>query len=375
MRLPLFQLEQWIERYGDAVRYNLAMSTGPKWTLMELRELMTDAERDALDRAALTYCPGSGREPLRAAIASMYGADPNEIQIFTGGAEALLSLFFLAAEPGANVVVPWPSFPPFVALPEALGLETRRYPLTQENGFEVDAEAISRLCDSRTKLILVNSPHNPSGAVVEEETIRALDAFASQRGIALVMDEVYHPIYHGETRRSAGEYSGASVLGDFSKAFSLPGLRVGWLLEREPARRAALANARGYWTVSSNVLGEMLAEAAVRHRERVWKRTQAVSAKNLAMLDEWCAAHEGQIERLRPRGSTTAFPRLRGERDARPFCLAAAERGALIVPGDCFGMPAHFRIGFGAEMPSYADALSVLSEALEASWTLARASR
>lgn len=366
MRLAPFQLERWLDKHANAVRYNLAMSTGPTWTVGELRELMTDAEREAFDGAALTYCPGSGREALRAAIASIYGADPDEIQVFTGGAEALLSLFFVATQPGANVVVPWPSFPPFVSLPEALNVETRRYPLRPENGFAVEVDEIIRLADARTKLILVNSPHNPSGATIEEEAVRALDAFASQRGIALVVDEVYHPIYHTEHRRSAGEYSSATVLGDFSKAFSLPGLRVGWLLERDPARRAELANARGYWTVSNNVLGELLGEAAARHRETVWQRTRAASAENLALLDEWCAAHEEQIEWLRPHGSMTAFPRLRGQRDARPFCLAAAERGVLLAPGDCFGMPAHFRIGFGGEMPGYAEALGVLSDALEA---------
>lgn len=366
MRLAAFQLEQWVETYGGAVRYHLGKSTGPQWTLSELRGLMSEAERDAFDRAALTYCPADGRASLRAEIASMYGADPDEIRVFTGGAEALVSLFFVAAEPGANVVVPWPSFSPFVSLPEAFGLETRRCLLTQENGFEVDADEIVRLCDSHTKLILVNSPHNPSGAVIEEDVLRALDAFAQQRGIALVVDEVYHPIYHGEPRRSAGEYSRATVLGDFSKAFSLPGLRVGWLLERDAARRAELANARRYWTVSSNKVGELLAEAATRHRETVWHRTQTAAAENLAMLDEWCAAHEEQIDWLRPRGSMTAFPRLRGGRDARPFCVAAAARGVLVVPGDCFGMPEHFRIGFGDEMSGYADALGLLSEALEA---------
>ena len=364
MKLAPFLLEQWIEEHRDSVRYNLALSTGPKWTLAELRALMTDAQREELDRAALTYCPGNGRETLRAAIASMYGADPEEIQVFTGGAEALLALFFLASDPGANVVVPWPSFPPFAQLPEALGLQTRRYLLRHENGFEVDVEEIMRLADARTKLILVNSPHNPSGATVAEGAIRALDAFALQRGIELVVDEVYHPIYQGEIRRSAGEYSRASVLGDFSKAFSLPGLRVGWLLERDRARREELANARGYFTVSNSMLGEMLAEVATRNCETVWDLARTISAQNLAALDEWFAAHEEQLEWLRPRGGMTAFPRLRRVRDARPFCEAAAARGVLLAPGDCFGSPEHFRIGFGLAMPGFRDALGILSEIL-----------
>jgi aspartate/methionine/tyrosine aminotransferase len=290
--------------------------------------------------------------------------------VFSGGAEALLAVFFVAAEPGANVVVPSPSFAPFVQLPESLGLEVRRYLLRQERGFALDADEIMRLVDARTKLILLNSPHNPSGALVDEQAVRELDAFAARRGIHLVVDEVYHPIYHGATARSVGEYSRASVLGDFSKSFSLPGLRIGWLLERDAKRRHELENAHGYFVVSSSMLSELLAEVAARNRETIWNRTRAVSARNLALLDEWCDEHEQRIEWLRPRGAMTAFPRLRGIADARPFCVAAAERGVLVALGEAFGAPAHFRIGFGLEMPRYADALGILGAVLreERAW-------
>jgi aspartate/methionine/tyrosine aminotransferase len=364
VKLVPFLLEQWLGKYRDSVQHHLGMSTGPKWTLAELRALMTDAERDAFDGATLAYCPGNGREPLRAALASLYGADADEVLVFSGGAEALLAMFFVASEPGANVVVPSPSFAPFVQLPASFGLETRRYVLRQEDGFAIDVDAVMRLVDERTTLILLNSPHNPSGALIDEDAMRTLDEFATQRGIQLVVDEVYHPIYHGATARSAGEYSRASVLGDFSKSFSLPGLRIGWLLERDAKRRAELQNAHEYFVVSSSMLSELLAEVAVRNRETIWNRTRSVSAKNLAQLDRWCAENEERIEWLRPAGSMTAFPRVRGAMDARPFCVAAAERGVLLALGEAFGAPAHFRIGFGMEMPRYAEALDVLGDVL-----------
>jgi aspartate/methionine/tyrosine aminotransferase len=343
------------------VPHHLGMSTGPKWTLAELRGLMSDPERAAFDGAPLAYCPTEGREPLRAALASMYGANPDEILVFNGGAEALLALFFVTGEPNANVVVPTPSFAPFMEVPTALGVEARRYELRLENDFALDVDEIIRLTDAHTKLIMVNTPHNPSGAVAAEEAIRELDGFAQRRGIPLVVDEVYHPIYHGTPARSTGEYSRATVLGDFSKSFSLPGLRIGWLLERDPKRRRELANAHSYFTTSTSMLGELLAETAVRNRETIWKRARTVSAQNLAALDEWCTAHEEQIEWLRPRGSMTAFPRLRGAADARPFCVAAAECGVLLALGQAFGAPAHFRIGFGLAMPRYREALGILS--------------
>jgi aspartate/methionine/tyrosine aminotransferase len=364
MRLVPFVLEEWLAKYRDSVAHHLGMSTGPKWTLAELRALMTDAEREAFDATALTYCPTQGGESLRAALASMYGADAAEILVFNGGAEALLALFFVRGEPGANVVVPTPSFSPFIEVPTALGVEARRYRLRFENGFALDPEEVMRFVDARTKLILLNTPHNPSGALAGEEAVKALDAFAQRRGIPLVVDEVYHPIYHGVTARSVGEYSRASVLGDFSKSFSLPGLRIGFMLERDAKLRRELENAHGYFTTSTSILGELLAEVATRHRETIWDRARKVTAQNLALLDEWAAAHEEQIEWLRPKGSMTAFPRLRGVPDARPFCVAAAERGVLVAVGEAFGAPAHFRIGFGLAMPRYAQALGILSEVL-----------
>jgi aspartate/methionine/tyrosine aminotransferase len=369
MNLVPFVLEEWLAKYRDSVAHHLGMSTGPKWTLAELRALMTDTEREAFDDVPLTYCPTQGGEPLRAALASMYGADADELVIFNGGAEALLALFFVRGEAGSNVVVPTPSFSPFVEVPTALGVETRRYELRFENGFALDADEIMRLVDARTKLILLNTPHNPSGALAGEEAVRALDAFAQRRGIPLVVDEVYHPIYHGTHARSVGEYSRATVLGDFSKSFSLPGLRIGFMLERDPKLRAELANAHSYFTTSTSILGELLAEVATRHRETIWNRARSVTAHNLALLDEWAAAHEEQLEWLRPSGSLTAFPRLRGVADAQPFCVAAAEQGVLVAVGAAFGAPAHFRIGFGLQMPRYAEALGILGEVLEShSW-------
>lgn len=364
MKLTPFALEEWLASYRESVDHHLGMSTGPQWTLSELRALMTEGEREAFDNAALAYCPTNGCESLRAALAAMYGADPGEILVFNGGAEALLALFFTVAEPGANVVVPTPSFAPFFELPRALGIETRPYEMRIESGFMLDADAIIELADARTKLILVNTPHNPSGSVAEEEAILALDAFAQRRGIQLVVDEVYHPIYHAAPARSAGEYSRATVLGDFSKAFSLPGIRIGWLLEREAGRRHELESAHGYFTVSTSPLSEILAEVAVRNRETIWSRALAVSAENLAVLDEWFRENEERLEWIRPEGSMTAFPRLRNAADARPFCVAAAEHGVLLAPGDCFGAPPHFRIGFGLAMPRYRKALEVLSETL-----------
>jgi aspartate/methionine/tyrosine aminotransferase len=366
MKLRKFLLDEWLERNEGKTKYNLAASTGPAWTLEDLRGLMTDREKESLFKAPLTYQPGHGTESLRSALASMYGAKAEEIQITTGASEALLALFFLAAEPGANVVLPDPAYPPFLAIPESLGIEVRRYPLDPKKGFAFDVSKVASLLDDRTKLLLVNSPHNPTGAVVSEADLRALDELTTKRGIQLVVDEVYHPIYRGSRARSAGEFTRATILGDFSKAFSLSGIRVGWVLERDKERREDYWNARANFSISNNFPGELLAEVAVRNREKIFDRAREVSAKNLAVLDQLFREHSGILGWVRPEGGMTAFPWLVDGTDARPFCEAAASKGVLLAPGDCFGFPSHFRLGFGACTDGYEEAVSILAGTLTA---------
>jgi len=361
MKLRTFLLDEWLERYEGKIRYNLAASTGPSWNLEDLRRLMTEEENEIFQKTPLTYQPGHGTESLRRELAAMYGTKADEIQITTGAAEALLAIFFLAAEPGANVVLPYPGFPPFHAIPESFGLEVRRYELGAKNGFAFDLERVASLVDERTKLVLVNSPHNPTGAVISEADIRALEELTVKRGAQLVVDEVYHPIYRGSAPRSAGEYTRATILGDFSKAFSLSGIRVGWILERDPKRREEYWNARAYFSISNNFPGELIAEVAVRNRETIFDRAREVVASNLSILDQLFREHREILGWVRPEGGMTAFPWLVDGDNARPFCEEAAAKGVLLVPGDCFGFPSHFRLGFGACADGYEKAVEILS--------------
>jgi aspartate/methionine/tyrosine aminotransferase len=273
---------------------------------------------------------------------------------WTTGRQALLALFYLAAEPNANIVVPEPGFPTNTVLPESLGIEIRRYRLRAENGFRIDPEEIRRQVDRNTSFVLVNSPHNPTGAVMTEAEMEGLHDFCAERGVGFVSDEVYHPIYHGAEMRSAARLPHATVLGDFSKALCLSGLRTGWIIERDAARRERFTNARSYFTVSNTAVGERLAALAIRHREAIYGRARRIAQPNLELLDRFFAAHQDIIRWVRPQGGMTAFPWLADGGDGREFCIRMAEHGVLMAPGDCFGMPAHFRVGFAASGEKFA---------------------
>jgi len=374
MQLKPFLLDMWLDAWEHDIDFNLAASTGPSWPLNEILGLASEQERQRFLNHSLVYSRPAGAEGLRAAIAEMQDVPVDAVQIVTGASEALLVLMWLAAEPGANVIIPQPGFTTFSALPESLRLETRCYAVRRENGFRIDIDEIRQLADRNTRLVLVNSPHNPTGATVSDAELDSLHEFTASRGIQLVSDEVYHPVYHGQATKSASRLPHATVIHDFSKAFPLSGVRTGWMIEHDRVRRERYWNARAYFSISNTSVGEILAEIAMRHRNTILARTQETATKNLRQLAAFMGEHRDTLGWIPPRGGMTAFPWLLSGENSRAFCQAAAEQGVLLAPGDCFDAPEHFRLGFAAVTEKFPAALDRLG-AFVRSWSAVNTAR
>ena len=357
MQLKPFLLDAWLDQYEHGIEFNLAASTGPTWAVSDILALADQGTRERFLNHNLVYSRPAGADSLREAIAEMQSVPIECVQITTGASEALVALMWMAAEPGANVVIPLPGFTTFSALPESLGIETRFYHVRRENGFRIDPDEIKRLADSNTKLILVNSPHNPTGATIGDEEMKALHDFTAERGIQLVSDEVYHPIYHGAQTGSAAQLPHATVISDLSKAFSIAGVRTGWMIEHDARRRQQYWTARAYFSICNTTTGEILSEIAIRKRDAVLGKTQEVATRNLTLLDRFMADHRDVLGWVPPHGGMTAFPWLVSGENDRAFCQAATEQGILLAPGDCFDAPSHFRLGFVASAQNFARAL------------------
>jgi aspartate/methionine/tyrosine aminotransferase len=360
MQFKPFLLDTWLDQYEHGIEFNLAASTGPNWTVNDVLALADDHK--------LIYNHPAGEDGLREAIAEMQGVSSDAVQIVTGASEAILALMWTVAEPGANVILPLPGFTTFSSLPESLGIETRYYRVHRKNNFRIDIDEIKRLANAHTKLILVNNPHNPTGSTLSDEEFDALHEFTAARGIQLVSDEVYHPIYHGRTTRSAARLPHATVISDLSKAFSIPGVRTGWMIVHDPKLRQQYWTARAYFSVCNSTTGEILSEVAIRKRDVVLGRTQQVASRNLRLLDDFMRQHSDVLGWIPPQGGMTAFPWLASGENARPFCQAATERGILLAPGDCFDSPEHFRLGFAAAGEHFSDALARFAEFVK-SWS------
>jgi len=357
MQLKPFLLDAWLDQYEHDIEFNLAASTGPTWTVNDILALADDETRHRFLNHNLVYSRPAGADSLREAIAEMQRVPVEAVQIVTGASESLVALMWLAAEPGANVIIPLPGFTTFSALPESLGLKTRFYRVRRENGFCIDPDEIMRLADAKTKLILVNSPHNPTGATLGDGEMEALHDFTAERGIQLVSDEVYHPIYHGRQTKSAARLPHVTVIADLSKAFSIAGVRTGWMIEHDAQRRQQYWTARAYFSICNTTTGEILSEIAIRKRDVVLGKTQEAATRNLKLLERFMADHRDVLGWIPPQGGMTAFPWLVSGENDRPFCQAAAERGILLAPGDCFDTPSHFRLGFAAAGDNFSKAL------------------
>lgn len=365
MQVPPFLLDEWLNEYhfrSEPPEFDLASSTGPRWSVRDLLGWMTPEEKQLLEETPAVYSPATGSPTLRQAVADLQGVTAQDVQIVTGASEALLILFYLAAEPGANIVLPFPLYPPVPIEARLFGLEPRFYHLRREHDFAIDIDEVKSLVDDKTKFILVNSPHNPTGAVLSNAQMRELHDFAVERGIQFVSDEVYHPIYHGDETNSAAVLPHAIVLGSFSKALSLSGLRVGWIIDRDPVRQRQYADARGYFTISNSPLTEQLALVALRQRDLILARTNKVVTANLQLLDQFFAEWKDELGWVRPSGGMICFPWLKRGGDARVFCRAVAEQGTLLAPGDCFQMPEHFRLGFGVMEEGFGNALQRIAD-------------
>jgi len=361
MELPPFLLNDWLERPRD-LEFNLAGSAGPGWTMSELLQL--GGGRLDLADLPLSYAPTAGAAALRAEIAAHHDVDSDWVVLTTGAAEALLLLLSSLSRAGGNVLLPMPAYPAFAGTARFVHLTPLPYPLPRDRGFRLDPARVAAMADSQTVVALANSPHNPSGAVLERAECESLAQALGSKGVPLLVDEVFHPVYFGEPKTSAAGIENVIVIGDMSKALSLPGLRSGWVIDSNAKRRESMIRARSYIAWSGSPVLEGLALHAMRARSAILQRVNAVASANLEELQAFMAGAGEILEWVPPKGGLVAFPWFRDGRDSRPFCERMARRGVLLAPGDCFGMREHMRIGFGSRAEGIGGALAIVEEEL-----------
>lgn len=349
MNIEPFGVEQWMNRWENHCELNLAETCVDSLTLGQLLEICGTDWRvhEDLDRMRLSYGAIRGSAALRKAVAGLYtsrGADNVLITHGTIGANHLL--YETLIERGDHVVSITPTYQQHTAIPRALGAEVQEIRLRETDHWLPDLEALARAATPGTRLIALTNPNNPTGALIEREGLDRLVAIARGCGAWLLCDEVYRGTEQDLRMPSIADlYERGISTGSTSKAFSLAGLRLGWIVGDEALLEQVEVH-RDYSHISVGMIDDYFATLALVHAERILERSRALVRRNLALLLDWVAA-QPRARLVPPRAGTTALLALDTGLSSRQLCEALrADTGVLFTPGSAMGMEGYVRIGY-----------------------------
>ncbi len=369
MRFVPFELERWQSTWENRVRYNLSESGVHPLSIQELLGLAGASALPLLE-VRLGYSQSNGTELLRGRVAALYqGVSPEQVLVTTGSAEANFIVCWRLIEPGDKVAVMVPNYLQTWGLAQNFGAEVRGFPLHPEARWEPFAEEVRSAVVPGTKLVVVTNPHNPTGHVLSDEMRKLIVDRAVEVGAWLLADEVYQGAERdGATTPSCwGGYERTIVVNGLSKAYGLPGLRIGWIVA--PAAFCGEAWARhDYTTIGPAGASDHLAAVALepRVREKLLERTRRILKSNYPVLEEWLKRFGDTFTWTPPEAGAICLVRYRQGVSALELVeKVRAEHSVLLVPGDHFGMPHHIRFGFGEELHHLQEALAETERGLK----------
>ncbi|OWJ77785.1 aminotransferase [Haematobacter missouriensis] len=350
MKIEPFGVEIWMNEWETQCELNLAETCVESLTIAELLDLAgRNDDLSALLPMKMTYGAIEGSERLRKAIAALYARQTPENVIVTHGTIGANMLVHRAlVERGDRVISIVPTYQQHHSIPESIGADVHLLQLTPGGGWLPDLARLRELAVPGTKLIALTNPNNPTGALIDRGMLEEIAEIARGAGAWVLCDEVYRGTDQegsGMTASMADIYEKGISTAGMSKAYSLAGLRLGWVAAPHEVIEAVMIQ-RDYDTISVGMLDDHFATLALEARDRVLARSQAITRGNLALLAEWIAG-EPKLSWVRPRSGTTAFVKVDLPMTSREFCVALLEEtGVMFTPGSALGMEGYVRIGY-----------------------------
>lgn len=360
--LPPFRLETYFAKWEFSAKYHLTASDAQTMSVRELLALADDDGRRRWDELTLAYTETRGMPELREAIAATYDRlAADDILCFAGAEEALYLVPQAILGPDDHAVVMTPNYQAAETIPLAM-CEVTGVALREEDGWALDVDAIEAALRPNTKLVSVNFPNNPTGAVPGLAEWMQLVRLCEERGITLLSDEVYRGLERDAAAAlpQAADVSASAVsVGVMSKAYGLPGLRIGWIASRDHALLERIARAKDYTTICNSAPSEVLALIALRAGDQVIARNRGIIAENIPLFDTFFARHPDLFEWRAPDGGCVAFPRYLGSDGVERMCADLVEQaGVLLLPASLYASELtatptdRFRIGVGRLDPA-----------------------
>lgn len=368
MKLPPFELERYFALHEFTARYLLCSSDCESVPLKDLLDLEPSA-RTEFEKVWLGYTESLGHPKLRQEISALYETLKLEhVMVHAGAEEAIFNFMHTMVSAGDHIIVHWPCYQSLFQVAESIGCSVTKWEANPNRGWELDIDFLKKSLKPNTKAVVLNSPHNPTGYLMEKsqylEVVRLLDS----RGIILFMDEVYKGLEYDKSTSlpSACDLSDKAVsLGVLSKAYGLAGLRIGWIGTKNQEVFSKMADFKDYTTICNSAPSEYLSILALTHKEKLVQRNKKIIQDNISLLDVFFRDFSKTVEWVRPKAGCISFPRLKTETAATEFCETLIKKtGVLLAPGSKFGFDdKHFRLGFGRK--NCPEALSKLSAYLE----------
>lgn len=351
MTLPDFKLERFFAKHEFSAEHLLCSSDCESMSIRDLLALEPGSEA-RFYQTWLGYTESMGAPTLRQAISNIYETvNDEDVLVFTGAEEAIFLFMTSCLTAKDHVIVHSPCYQSLFEVANQVAARVDRWNARAGEGWRLDLGELKNLAQPKTRAIIVNTPHNPTGYLMSHEDWSDLHQFASDRGIIVFCDEVYRESeYDPRDRLTAGcDMSETAIsLGVMSKTYGLAGLRIGWVATRNRDVMLSLKSAKDYTTICNSAPSEFLAEVGLRHRQQLIDRNLKIIQQNLELLDELFQEFPNRFAWERPKAGSIAFPKLYAE-DADEFCQQVLhEAGVLLAPSSMFQFPEpHFRVGFG----------------------------
>jgi capreomycidine synthase len=368
MGITIAKLEAWMRDYYHEVDHDIGSSGVRDLSMAELCKLC-GFELSDLDPMVFHDSESYGGSRLRGALADRWnGGDTSRMMVTHGSSEAIYLVMHTALEPGDEIIVVDPAYQQLYDIAADRGCQVTRWPLDAGNGFAADLSLLRRLAARGPAMIVVNFPHNPTGASITRAQQDELIEIAAASGAWLVWDHAMGEITYAAPPLTlpTDRYDRCIAFGTFSKSYGLAGLRVGWCLAPPPLL-AEMALLRDYIALYVSPVLEFFAEQAVRNADRIVTMQQQHAAANLSVLREWAESVPGLVRFTEPDGGVTAFVEFPGQPDVVRSCRRLAEEHrVLLVPGACFGdrFQGHARLGFGGTSAELTTGIARLEQVL-----------
>ncbi|KAJ5778948.1 hypothetical protein N7457_006668 [Penicillium paradoxum] len=383
VRISPFAVEQWMDLYETSAKHNLAETCCASISLNDLIAL--SSKKDLVDYTQKqVYGAIRGSEALRANIANLYSQSEsspisaNGILVTNGAIQANFLALYTHIGPGDHVICQYPTYQQLYSVPESFGAEVSLWRSDDAHGWEMDLEMLRSLVKPNTRMIILNNPQNPTGAILRREELRKIVDIAREHDILIHSDEVYRPLFHSlgtdQAPPSILEFGYENVIatGSMSKAFSLAGIRLGWIASPNPEIIEACASARDYTLISVGQIDDSVATHALSTPcvENLLHHNLRLSRQNLEVLERFIEEFKWAMGWTKPKAGTTAFIKFIDKKgraiDDVVFCQRLQETtGVMLVPGSrCFGGGVDFhgyvRLGYVQDSQVLVDGLSSL---------------